>query len=70
MLHRGAQARGLPGSDPLGGRARLEGVPDRRPGFVPGPDGLPLLAAAGPLAVLIARGLASFLLALAIFRWQ
>lgn len=33
-------------------------------------DGLPLPAAAGPLAVLILWGLASFLLALAIFRWQ
>jgi ABC-2 type transport system permease protein len=33
-------------------------------------DGLPLLATLGPLAVLVAWGVASFLLALAIFRWQ
>lgn len=33
-------------------------------------DGLPLLATVGPLAVLVAWGVASFLLALAIFRWQ
>jgi ABC-2 type transport system permease protein len=33
-------------------------------------DGLPLLSTVGPLAVLAAWGVASFLLALAIFRWQ
>jgi ABC-2 type transport system permease protein len=33
-------------------------------------DGLPLVATLGPLAVLVAWGVASFLLALAIFRWQ
>jgi ABC-2 type transport system permease protein len=33
-------------------------------------EGLPLLSAAGPMAVLTAWGVASFMLALAIFRWQ
>jgi hypothetical protein len=33
-------------------------------------DGLSLAATVGPLTVLAAWGVASFLLALAVFRWQ